>query len=105
VIAPGDVAEQRGEVGAGPEALFEFVGMAAGIVEDLLLAEDDHPRGDRESEQDDHHQLHRQAGVQHELEQVQFVRRQRRDFRLRQRHGRRGGGLQQFQHIHRHSLI
>ncbi|MFI4969767.1 MAG: MotA/TolQ/ExbB proton channel family protein, partial [Lysobacterales bacterium] len=55
-----DLLEQARKIGAGPEALLEFVGARIRAVDQRLLAEDDEPRRDRESDQDPEHQLDRQ---------------------------------------------
>src|SRR3546814_6722890 len=55
---------ELGKVRTGPEALLESVGLVLGAVEQAALAEDDHPRRDRGDQQQQHHELHRDRGMQ-----------------------------------------
>src|SRR6185437_2631961 len=68
--AAADFAEQRRKVHARPEAFLEIVGVAARGVQHHLLAENDHPRGERENDQDRQHQYHRPTGMDDQIEDV-----------------------------------
>ncbi|KAG1385232.1 hypothetical protein G6F59_017531 [Rhizopus arrhizus] len=61
---------QLAQVGAGPEAVLELVGFAGGLLEHAGLAENDHPADERADQQQQHDDLHRQAGLGHQFEVV-----------------------------------
>ncbi|KAG0939987.1 hypothetical protein G6F31_015223 [Rhizopus arrhizus] len=63
-------AVQLAQVGAGPEAVLELVGFAGGLLEHAGLAENDHPADERADQQQQHDDLHRQAGLGHQFEVV-----------------------------------
>ena len=69
----GDLAEQAGQIGTGPEALFELVGAAHRPVEHRLLAEDDDPRGEREYDEQTEDELYRQARAQHQHRDIEVA--------------------------------
>src|SRR4029077_1305919 len=69
----GDLAEQAGQVGAGPETLLELVGAAHGPAEHRLLAEDDDPRGEREHDEQTQDELDRQARAEHQHRNIEVA--------------------------------
>jgi hypothetical protein len=88
--ALGGAGIQLGQFRAGPEALLEALGFLLRACDHAALAEDDHPRNDRGDDQQRHDQLHGQAGVEHQLQQVEVAVRDGRAGRVRQCVGLRG---------------
>src|SRR5690606_15352085 len=72
-IALGGAGVKLGQLGPGPEAFLETVGFAIGAIKDALLAENDHPGGDRAEDEQQQDELYRQARVQHQGQHVDAV--------------------------------
>jgi hypothetical protein len=70
VAGRGHLAKQAGKIGARPEAFLEIVGAFHRPAEHRHFAEDDHPRKERKHQQDHHDDLDEQAGVEHELQNI-----------------------------------
>jgi hypothetical protein len=64
---------ERVEVAAAPEVALELVGLGARVADGEGLAEDPVPGHQRDQGQQAHHQLHHQAGVEHEFDDGQVL--------------------------------
>jgi len=68
-----DRSVQRAEVAAGPETILEAVGIAAGAIDDIALAENDGPGADRSDQQQREDDLHHQARLHDQPDNRKFT--------------------------------
>ncbi|CEE76723.1 hypothetical protein XAC2852_590072 [Xanthomonas citri pv. citri] len=66
-VAVGCRGVQLGQIRTGPEAVFELVRLAVGLLERTRLAENDHPADERADQQQQHDDLDRDTGAQDQV--------------------------------------